>query len=458
MKKKAGNPLKNIPPKLLSISCVSLLLISLILFAGVVEDTNVSDNISIDGDINTDDKISALLSSEITEASSTEKIPVIILLANQNIAFNSANGESQIESEQRDIINVLEAAKPENEVQDIKSIKLVNAIAANITPDAIALLANRSEVSKIELDEIIYIVPNQELSSEEANTSSTMQNLTSTNAWGVDKIGAPAVWQRGINGDGIIVAVVDTGVDAQHSDLDDLDDNSNTNDPKVIGWIDYVNSHASPYDDHGHGTHVAGTISGTGAKGVQTGVAPGTKLIAAKVFDGSGRGYTSNIILGFEWAVNHNANIISYSGGAGSHQSVFTTAINNAVAAGVIPVIAAGNSGPGSNTICCPGDDINSITVGATDSADTIASFSSRGPVTLDGRTYIKPDVSAPRVSITSTLPNGIYASWSGTSMTTPHVSGTVALMLENNPALTSLKVKQTLESTAVDLGTSRKG
>ncbi|RPJ73422.1 MAG: hypothetical protein EHM20_12245, partial [Alphaproteobacteria bacterium] len=200
MKKKAGNPLKNIPPKLLSISCVSLLLISLILFAGVVEDTNVSDNISIDGDINTDDKISALLSSEITEASSTEKIPVIIILKDQKIAFNSANGEFQIESEQRDIINVLEAAKPENEVQDIKSIKLVNAIAANITPDAIALLANRSEVSKIELDEIIYIVPNQELSSEEANTSSTMQNLTSTNAWGVDKIGAPAVWQRGING------------------------------------------------------------------------------------------------------------------------------------------------------------------------------------------------------------------------------------------------------------------
>ena len=140
---------------------------------------------------------------------------------------------------------------------------------------------------------------------------------------------------------------MDTGIDATHPDLNDLDDNANTNDPKVVGWIDYVNSQSSPYDDHGHGTHVSGTISGTGANGVQTGVAPGTQLIVAKVFDAYGSGYSSDVILAFEWAVNNNARIISYSGGSSSHSSAYTTAINNVVAAGVIPVIAAGNSGSG---------------------------------------------------------------------------------------------------------------
>jgi serine protease AprX len=251
---------------------------------------------------------------------------------------------------------------------------------------------------------------------------------------------------------------VDTGIDATHPDLDDLDDNPSTNDPKVIGWVDYVNNQSSPYDDQGHGTHVSGTISGTGANGIQTGVAPGTKLIVAKVFDAYGSGYLSNCILGFEWAVDNNARIISFSGGSSVHDSLFTTTINNVVAAGVIPVIAAGNSGEyGSGTITCPGDEYNSCTVGATDSSDVIAYFSSRGPVTLDGQTYVKPDVCAPGVSVTSTVPGGGYEAWSGTSMATPHVSGTAALILEKNPTANPSDIKQRLESTALDLGSAGK-
>jgi serine protease AprX len=265
------------------------------------------------------------------------------------------------------------------------------------------------------------------------------------------------VWQQGIRGNGILVAVVDTGIDTTHPDLDDLDDNPSTNDPKVVGWIDYVNFYSSPYDDHGHGTHVSGTISGTGANGINTGVAPGTKLIGAKVFDYSGSGWTSDVIAAFEWAVDNNARIISYSGGGG-HTDSFTATIDNVVAAGVTPVVAAGNSGPYSSSINCPGDEFNSVAVGATDSSDIIAYFSSRGPVTLYGETYIKPDVSAPGVSVTSTVPGGGYESdWSGTSMATPHVSGTVALMLERNPALTPAQIKQKLENTAVDLGSAGK-
>lgn len=134
-----------------------------------------------------------------------------------------------------------------------------------------------------------------------------------------------------------------------------------------------------------------------------------------------------------------------------------TVVIDKVVAAGVIPVISAGNSGPGSSTILCPGDEFNSTTVGATDSSDTIANFSSRGPVDLNEEQYIKPDVSAPGVSVISTYPGGGYATMSGTSMAAPHVSGTIALMLQNSPTLRPSEVKGILENTAVHLGSTGK-
>lgn len=175
---------------------------------------------------------------------------------------------------------------------------------------------------------------------------------------------------------------MDTGIDAKHPDLRYI---PGTHNPKVTGWIDYVNRKKSPYDDNGHGTHVSGIISGIGTNGVNTGVAPGTNLIVAKVFDQDGSGNYSNVILGFEWAVTKGARIISFSGGGG-HYSPMTAVIDKVVAAGVIPVIAAGNFGPSSSTILCPGDEFNSTTVGATDSSDTIETFSSRGPVNLNGK------------------------------------------------------------------------
>ena len=227
-----------------------------------------------------------------------------------------------------------------------------------------------------------------------------------------------------------------------------------------MGWIDYINGRKTPYDDFGHGTQIAGTISGTGACGVSTGVAPGSKLIVAKVFDEYGSGYRSDVILAFEWAVNNGARIISFSGGVGSHNSSFTIAVDKVVAAGVIPVVSAGNNGPDSNTITCPGDEFNSTTVGATDSSDLIDYFSSRGPVNLYGQPYIKPDISAPGVDITSTVPVSYgyaYENVSGTSIAAPCVSGTAALMLEKNPTLKPSELKQILESTAVDLGQAGK-
>ena len=439
--------------KFIRINSVLVLLILIFSFVAAAENINQSNSTI------PKNKMLVTLSTKIDEASANEKIPVIIILTDQNFAFNTEDGKSQIESTQKNIIMYLEDAKSKNKAQDIKSIKIVNAIAAKVTPDIIASLAQMPEVSEIELDEIIYIPDKPELSKQMESLPSK-QGATSANAWGVDKIGAPVVWQQGINGKGIIVAVIDSGIDVQHPDLDDLDDNPNTNDTKVVGWVDYVNGNTTPYDDNGHGTHVAGTISGTGTSGVNTGVAPGSSLIVAKVFNNDGSGSTSNVTMGFEWAINNHARIINFSGGEKQHDPAWTIAINRVLAARVIPIIASGNSGPGANTIGSPADEINVITVGATNSSDTIASFSSCGPVTLNGQTYIKPDVSAPGVSITSTVPawyGHSYENLNGTSMATPHVAGTVALMLEKNPTLQLSEVKTILEHTAVDLGPSGK-
>ncbi len=435
--------LKKLIPKLIGISFALMLLLSLFVLTGAAENTQPLDK------INTNEKISLPLASKIAEASATDKINIIIILTNQHKDFNTPTGRSKIDVEQKKILDKLLSTKSNDKVLGIKPLKIVNAIAAEVTPDLIVSLSNRSDVSKIELDDIVHIVDNNTELNTETISSPMSDSTSSTIAWGVDKIGAPLVWQRGITGKGVIVAVVDSGVDATHPDLAHLPDSTNT---KVIDWIDYVNGRSSPYDDNGHGTHVSGTISGIGTNGYQTGVAPGSNLIEAKVFNAFGAGSMSDVILGFEWAVNNGARVISYSGG-GRHNAAYTIALDNAVAAGVIPVVAAGNSGSGDSTISCPGDEINSTAVGATNSSDIIASFSSRGPINFNEMTYIKPNVSAPGVSITSTLPGGKYASWNGTSMATPHVSGTVALMLEKTPSLRPAQINQILESTAVDLG-----
>ncbi len=445
MQKETFKPLKNIPARLLKISCMLMLLTILFGLSASADDVKILDETDID------EKISPTLASRISGASETEKINVIILMQNQHTDFNTLDGKSKIALEQKEILKFLDNAAINGKALNINSINVANAISAEITPDIITSLAKRSDVSEIEFDDVIYIEDNSVQDNKVISTAKS-ENNSSTVVWGVDKINATAVWKKGITGRGIIVAVLDTGVDATHPDLAHL---PNSKDPKIIGWIDLVNGRSSPYDDKGHGTHVCGTISGIGSNGYQTGVAPGTKLIVAKAFTND-FGNVSRTLLAFDWAVNNNAKVISLSNGR-VHSDAFTIAINNIIAAGVIPIIAAGNKGPKLNTTICPGDEINSTTVGATNYSDIIANFSSRGPVTLKGKTHIKPNVCAPGVEIISTMPGGGYMAKNGTSMATPHVSGTVALMLEKNPDLKPSQINQILENTAVDLGQAGK-
>lgn len=372
-------------------------------------------------------------------------IPVIIIMKHSEHARSGsvAQRDASSASGRRGILDDIGDPGDDNSTSNVRDLWLVNGVAVSASRSTIDAISRRDDVERIKPDRILHL-PDAPASLAVAGSP----------AWGVLKINATDVWDLEVNGSGINVSIVDSGIYADHADLDDLDDNATTDDPKILKWIDYVNvSKLDPYDDHGHGTHVAGTVSGTGVGGTQTGVAPGTNLLVAKVFDSAGDANSSDVILAFQWSIENGADVISFSGGGDEHDQDMTTAINNIVAAGVVPVIAAGNEGPGTSTINCPGDGMGSLTVGSTDNMDAIAPTSSRGPVTLYGETYIKPDVAAPGVNIISTSNIGGYCDKSGTSMATPHVSGTVALMLQVNPHLMPDAIKSILENTAADLG-----
>lgn len=307
---------------------------------------------------------------------------------------------------------------------------IINAMTVRIPDDEAAALSAQDNVKYVEKDQIAFALLDG----------------------AVEQIGADQVRDAGYTGKGVKVCVIDTGIDVSHPDL---------NNGKVIGWMDYVGSGATPYDDHGHGTHVASTIAGTGSAsgGQYTGVAPDARLMGAKVLSSSGSGSYSSIIAAIDWAVQNDAHVISMSLG-GPHSQAMDDAVNSAISQGVIVVVAAGNDGPASGTIRCPGDVPAAITVGAVDRNDVIASFSSRGPTSTG---YTKPDVTNMGVGLVAARASGTsigspvdtyYTAVSGTSMACPMTSGVVALLLEKNSGLTPAQIKEALTTTAKPLGT----
>jgi subtilisin family serine protease len=266
------------------------------------------------------------------------------------------------------------------------------------------------------------------------------------------QIGAPKVWADGNTGKGVDVAVLDTGYDTEHPDLAGVVASSQSFVPDE-DIVDHV----------GHGTHVASTIVGTGAAsgGKERGVAPDATLHMGKVLDDNGSGYDSWIIAGMEWAARDvHAKVISMSLGSDQPDDG-TDPMSQAVdelseETGALFTIAAGNSGPGDHTVASPGSATDALTVGAVDSTDTVADFSSRGPRFRDDAP--KPEISAPGVDILaalsqySTYPpdaSGFYTAISGTSMATPHVAGVAALVAAAHPDWTGSQIKDALVSSA---------
>ncbi|MCW2960684.1 MAG: peptidase [Thermoleophilia bacterium] len=287
--------------------------------------------------------------------------------------------------------------------------------------------------------------------------------------WNVDRVKAPQVWEQGFKGQGITVGIVDTGADVAHPALKNayrgtkadgtFDHNYN--------FFDAIAAKKEAYDDNSHGTHVAGTVLGRTPEGYTTGVAPEAKFIASKILSGSGNGTLQGVIKGLEWMLaptdseGKNADpskapdIISNSWGTSNGKdTTFKNLLNAFLAAGIEPVFAAGNSGPRAGSLGSPGSYPEVISVGATDKADKVASFSSRGPSPIKDAAGSdkKPDISAPGHQITSSFPGGKWGTISGTSMATPAVSGVIALILSKYKDLTHDEVVKAITTSATDI------
>jgi subtilisin family serine protease len=274
-------------------------------------------------------------------------------------------------------------------------------------------------------------------------------------AWGLDRVGAPTAWAAGFTGAGITVAVIDSGVDALHPDLDaniwinpgeiagnGLDDDANGYIDDINGW-DFVGNDNNPMDANGHGTHVAGTIAAENNGVGQTGVAPNARIMPVRVLDAGGSGSYAAIAAGIRYAANNGARVINLSLGGTTGDDALLAAVRDATSLGALVVMAAGNSGTATPAFPAVYAREVGLAIGAVDSAGTLARFSNRaGATPLD---Y----VTAPGVSVYSTLPGNTYGSLSGTSMAAPHAAGVAALLLSASPTLTPAEIESLLTATA---------
>ncbi len=313
----------------------------------------------------------------------------------------------------------------------IKNLKLINGMAVFLPPQAERALAAQADVLRIDDDAVVQTM----------GKPAPVQPAQVT-PWGVSKVNAPQAWNIA-NGAAIKVAVLDTGIDIKHPDL-------LTN---LKGGFSAVSYTASYNDDNGHGTHVAGTIAAVNNTVGVVGVAPQVNLYAIKALDRRGSGYVSDIIEGLDWAVQNGIQVVNMSLGTASNIQSLHDAVIRANAAGIVQVAAAGNE---SAAVIFPAAYQEVIAVAATDSANAVAYFSNRG---------LEVDLAAPGVKIYSTYKGQTYATLSGTSMATPHVSGAAALVL-SAPAKCDLdldgrcspaEIQQRLEATATDLGAAGK-
>ncbi|OYE01377.1 S8 family peptidase [Nostoc sp. 'Peltigera membranacea cyanobiont' 232] len=286
------------------------------------------------------------------------------------------------------------------------------------------------------------------------NTYADVVDLGGNN-WGADLVKAPEVWAHGYTGKGVVVAVLDTGVDYNHQDLKDniwtnskenasngIDNDGNGYANDIHGW-NFVDNNNNVLDDNGHGTHVSGIIAGENNNYGVTGVAYNAKIMPVKVLDSSGSGNDTTISKGIHYAVDNGANVINLSLGSMYPDDTLKSAIEYASSKGVTVVMAAGNDGSSSPDYPASYASTTGIAVGAVDKNNQMADFSNRSGTQTT--TY----VTAPGVDVYSSVPNNQYATHSGTSMASPYVAGVVALMLSANHDLTQSQIRDLVTSTA---------
>jgi len=459
------------------------------------------------------------LSTEISHKKLSDKIRINIVMREQydQQKLISATGNSSkaiareiVKSElknfsrvsQSSILSQIGSFEASNEVTTVKPLWISNVINCQATPAAIAELAKRDDVESIDFDEERNLVSSERRTPQKRDYSTpvTSGKDITTN---VTKINADQVWTAGFTGQGVLVGLVDSGVNYNHIDLKDHMWDGGTQYPNH--GYDFANSDNNPMDDLGHGTHCAGTVAGDGTGAYNTGAAPDATIMAVKILTGTGTGTESGVWQGLQFCIDHNVDLISMSIGwqpsYNPNRKIWRNIMNNALASGILAVVAAGNSGEDANSnytpenpgsygtsavpwnVSTPGDcpppwlhpdqtltgGLSAVlSVGATDIDDYIASFSSNGPVPwnlrvtdytdyayIPGSTsqigLIRPDVVAPGVDIKSCLntSNTGYQTMSGTSMATPLTAGVVALMISKNSNITPSEICRILQEQA---------
>lgn len=302
--------------------------------------------------------------------------------------------------------------------------------------------------------------PGERVGETTATATQTAGDVNTT--YGLEQINATEVWEAyGTRGAGTKIAVLDTGVDPSHPDIDLYTENES--DPTYPGGWAEIDSNgdpipgSEPHDSDTHGTHVSGTVAGGNASGEYIGVAPDAKLMHGLVLDG-GFGTVTTVIGGMEWAVENDADVISMSLSTGERDAAYIEPIRNAEAAGTVVVSAAGNEYAG--TSGSPANVYDGLAVGTTNADAEVARFSSGEEINTSSawgdaapdnwpETYTVPDVAAPGNDVKSAVPDGGYDRYRGTSMATPHVAGTVGLMLTAGGNQSPTQVRQALTETA---------
>ncbi|MFC6285358.1 S8 family serine peptidase [Nocardioides sp. GCM10027113] len=326
-------------------------------------------------------------------------------------------------------------------VTEYEPLWVTDAVSVTATPEVIDAIAARADVVDVVPDAVVL---------------SPAYAPAEPNVAGVR---APAVWDLGETGGNAVVATLDSGADVTHPDL------AGRWRGGAHSWFDPYGEHpAAPVDLTGHGTATLGTLVGADAGGTSIGVAPGARWIAARVFDDRGASTVTAVHQAFQWLLDPDGdpttpdapNVVNGSwviGTAPGCDLTFQPDVQALGAAGILPVFAAGNFGPGAGTGVSPANYPESLAVGSLTTAGSVRADSSRGPATCGGRTGPYPDLVAPGQDVLTADRYGLYQVVSGTSIAAPHVAGTLALLLSSRPGLGAAVQRDRLLSSAVDLG-----
>ena len=400
---------------------------------------------------------------------------------------------------QESLLSYLQASEKQGNVSNISNLWVANAICCEATADVINHIASRNDVAFIALDKEVAMACNAMVEAAAETVGETRAGLTPH----IIQVRASQVWEQGYTGKNVVVAILDSGINDEHIDLKDHlwqgyadTDGDGAADDLIHGWnFSGKDAKGNPNikDDYGHGTHCAGIICGDGTSGNIVGVAPDATLMAIKTVDRVGGGSPAKMMRGVQFAIENGADIISISSGFKSNQigtadkEALRRTFESALSAGVIAFVAAGNDGEANGDArfvdvpaSCPPPYLHPdqqanagglsavVCVGAVNSKDQYASFSSPGPATWQDTGFgdyhlnddenhfglLRPDICAPGDYIYSLKydDNDKYKIMSGTSQATPCAAGIAALMLEKNSALTPSDICRIMETTSIKL------